>query len=73
MVKAVTLPPCSRLSSTARLTASTSNAFSSFGTPSRTMRLVSGSKRTREIAGTHLTQTAIFMALLSDWRPSPRG
>ena len=62
IVIVTTSPPCSSRSRIASVTAYTSNSFSSSGTPSRTIRFVSGSSRTWLGFGTCLTRTTIFTA-----------
>src|SRR5207253_9595016 len=61
MVSATTSPPCAARSATAAPRARRSKELTSPGTPSRTGRRVSGSKRSEPSAGTHLTHTTIRM------------
>src|SRR5437867_11203377 len=63
MVSATTSPPCAWRSAVAAPSARTSNELTSPGTPSRTSRRVSGSKRSAERTGTYLTQTTVRMGL----------
>src|SRR5881296_1004008 len=63
MVSATTSPPCVWRSAAAAPSARTSNELTSPGTPSRTSRRVSGSKRSAERTGTYLTQTTVRMGL----------
>src|SRR5207248_5625136 len=66
MLSATTSPPCTARSATAAPSARRSKELTSPGTPSRTSRRVSGSKRSEPSAGTHLTHTTIRIR-----RPSP--
>src|SRR5207249_8543338 len=58
---AVTSPPCAARSATAAPSARRSKELTSPGTPSRTSRRLSESKRSEPSAGTHLTHTTIRM------------
>src|SRR5438876_5524316 len=59
MLSATTSPPCAARSATAAPRARRSKELTSPGTPSRTSRRVSGSKRSEPSAGTHFTHTTI--------------